>query len=314
MKIAVLGAGAMGSLFGGLLAESGQAVTLIDVNDAHLQAIREHGLRLETGMGDRRITSLETCRPEQVTSRPDLLLVFTKTLHTAAALQGIAGIIGPDTLVLTLQNGLGNVEAVARFVPRDRIVVGMTTWPADIAGTAHVRSHGFGIIRIMASDGQERSGVTGIAEALSKAGLRCTVDQTVWQAIWEKVAFNAALNGICAVTGCTVDQLGAASEGFALASAVVDEVIAVARAEGVEADAEHCRETVAHAIAHHVGHKPSMLQDVLAGRATEIGAINGAVAERAGKHGIAVPHTETLLGLVRLIEARTKAERQPEVA
>ena len=311
MKIAILGAGAMGSFFGGLLAESGQTVTLIDVNDAHLQAIREHGLRLETGMGDRRISSLETCRPEQVTSQPDLLLVFTKTLHTATALEGISGIIGPDTLVLTLQNGLGNVETVARFVPEDRIVVGMTTWPADLAGTAHVRSHGFGIIRIMAADGQERSGVAGIAEALSKAGLRCTVDQTVWQAIWEKVAFNAALNGICAVTGCTVDQLGAAPAGFALASAVVDEVIAVARAEGVEADADHCRETVAHAIAQHVGHKPSMLQDVLAGRATEIGAINGAVAERADKHGIAVPCTETLLGLVRLIEARMKADRQP---
>ena len=307
MKIAILGAGAMGSLFGGLLAESGQAVTLIDVNDAQIKAVREQGLRLETEAGDRQVTSLQACRPDEADAQPDLLLVFTKTLHTAAALEGIAGIIGPNTLVLTLQNGLGNVETVSRYVPEERVIVGMTTWPADLAGPGHVRSHGLGIIRVLAADGRERADVGEVAEILSRAGLRCTVDQTVWKAIWEKVAFNAALNGICAVTGCTVDQLGAAPEGLALASAVVGEAIAVARAEGVEADADHCRDTVAHAIAHHVGHKPSMLQDVLAGRPTEIGAINGAIVERARRHDVPVPHTETLLGLMRLVEARMRA-------
>lgn len=158
----------------------------------------------------------------------------------------------------------------------------------------------------MAADRREHSGLAAVAETLSDAGLHCTVDRTVWKAIWEKVAFNAALNSLCAVTGCTVDQLGMVPEGMALTSAVIDEVIAVARAEGIEADADHCRETVAHAIAHHVGHKPSMLQDVLAGRPTEVGAINGAVVEKGRRHGIAVPHTATLLGLVRLIEARMK--------
>ncbi|HKP79365.1 MAG TPA: 2-dehydropantoate 2-reductase [Phenylobacterium sp.] len=307
MKIAILGAGAMGSLFGGLLAESGQDVTLLDINDAHILAIREQGLRLQTEAGDRRIRALTACRPDQATAQPDLLVVFTKTLHTASALEGVAGLIGPQTLVLTLQNGLGNVETVSRFAPIERILIGMTTWPADVAGPGHVRSHGAGGVRIMAADQRQRPDVAKVAETLSMAGLNCTLDRTVWTAIWEKVAFNAALNSLCAVTGCTVDQLGAVPEGMALAGAVIDEVLAVARAEGIEADADHCRETVAHAIAHHIGHRPSMLQDVLAARPTEIGAINGAVVEKGLRHGVAVPRTETLLGLVRLIEARAKA-------
>ena len=133
MNIVILGAGAMGSLFGGLLAEGGQAVTLLDINDAHINAIRAHGLRLETDTGDRHISALVACRPEQATAQPDLLVVFTKTLHTASALEGITGLIGSKTLVLTLQNGLGNVETVSRFVPIERILIGMTTWPADVA-------------------------------------------------------------------------------------------------------------------------------------------------------------------------------------
>ena len=297
----------MGSFFGGLLAESGQAVTLLDINEVHLQAIRDHGLRLETDAGDRRVCALTACQPGQASAQPDLLVVFTKSLHTASALAGIASLIGPQTLVLTLQNGLGNVETVARFAPMERILVGMTTWPADVAGPGHVRSHGQGIIRIMGAAGLEHAGIAQVASTLSAAGLQCSVDPAVWKAIWEKVAFNAALNSICAVTGCTVDQLGAIPEGMALASAVIDEVVAVARAEGVAADAGHCRKSVSHAIAHHVGHKPSMLQDVLAGRPTEVGAINGAVVEKGLRHGISVPHTNTLLSLVRLMEARRKA-------
>ena len=307
MKIAVLGAGAMGSLFGGRLAESGQVVTLIDVNDAHVEAVRAHGLRLETEAGDRRLGMLHACRPEQAEAEPDLLLIFTKTMHTAGALESVARIVGPQTLVLTLQNGLGNVETVRRHVPDERILVGVTTWPADYAGPGHIRSHGAGMVRIMAADGRDDPLVRGVAHALGEAGLNCEVDPHVWKAIWEKVAFNAALNGICAVTGCSVDQVGAIPQGMVLASSVVGEVIAVARAEGVDADADRCRRTVEDAVARHVGHKPSMLQDVLASRPTEAGAIHGAVVERARKHGLAVPYTETLLQLVSLAEARNRS-------
>lgn len=306
MKIAIVGAGAMGSLFGGLLAESGHSVTLVDVNAAHLQAIRAKGLHLQTDEGDRYVQGLRACLPSEATEPPELMLVFTKTLHTATALAGVQHLIQPDTYVLSLQNGLGNVETLSQHVAPERVLIGVTTWPADLAGPGHICSHGQGVVRMMAADGCDRPFVAAAARALNESGLASAVDAAVWSSIWEKVAFNAALNSICAVSQCTVDQLGE-GDGQALAYAVVDEALAVAKAEGIHADAEACKAKVASAIAHHKGHKPSMLQDVLAGRPTEIEAINGAIVAHAQDHGIPVPCTRTLLQLVRLVQARGTA-------
>nr|WP_314364077.1 2-dehydropantoate 2-reductase [uncultured Achromobacter sp.] len=323
MNIAMLGAGAMGCLFGGLLAESGRQVTLLDIDDAHLEAIRRSGLRLETDQGDRRIHGMTVARPEHHRQPPDLLILFTKSLHTDAALRSVAPLLRAPARVLTLQNGLGNLEAVSRHVDPARILVGMTTWPADLAGPGHVRSHGGGVIRMWpargsggdgAGDGNVDADVMHIATVLNDAGLQCEVDPNVWKAIWEKVAFNAALNSLCAVSGCAVGQLANVADGPMLARTVVSEVVAVARASGVDADAAACHASVAHAIAHHRGHKPSMLQDVLAGRPTEIETINGEVVARARAAGVPVPHTALLLGLVRLIQARQSdipTERHP---
>jgi len=307
MKISIVGAGAMGSLFGGLLAESGNEVTLIDVNDAHIGAVRTEGLRLATVGGDRQVTTLKAVRPEDAVGFPDLLLVFTKTLHTSAALSGVRHLIGPGVHVLSLQNGLGNVEKIAGFVPPERVLIGVTTWPADMVGPGHVHSHGKGVVRLMAADGIDRPFVSEVTEVLTKAGLDCTSDSTVWAAIWEKVAFNAALNSICAVSGCTVDELGKVPDGSRLANDVVTEVLSVALRLGIDVDPAKCWGNVASAIAQHKGHKPSMLQDVLAGRRTEVESINGAVVALAGPLNIRLPATETLLALVRLAEARAIA-------
>ena len=307
MKISIVGAGAMGSLFGGLLAESGNEVTLIDVNDAHIGAVRTQGLRLATDGGERQVTTLKALRPEDAVGFPDLLLVFTKTLHTSAALSGVAHLIGPDVHVLSLQNGLGNVEKIAGFVPPERVLIGVTTWPADMVGPGHVQSHGKGVVRLMAADSIERPFVSQVAEVLTKAGLDCTSDRTVWAAIWEKVAFNAALNSICAVSGCTVDELGKVPDGSRLANDVVTEVLSVAMRMGIDVDPVKCWGNVASAIVQHKGHKPSMLQDVLAGRHTEVESINGAVVALAGPLNIKLPVTETLLALVRLAQARAIA-------
>lgn len=308
MRIAILGAGAMGSLFGGLLAESGEDVTLIDVNDAHLDAIRRDGLRIGDDRGERRITTLQALRPEAANVSADtpfdLLIVFTKSLHTRVALDGVRALLTPHTHVLTLQNGLGNVETLNAFVPLERILVGVTTWPADLAGPAHVLSHGAGTIRMMTADGAASPFATAVADALSRAGLACTLDADVWAAIWEKVAFNAALNTLCAVTRCTVDQLGEHHDGPRLAQAIVAETAAVARAKGIAVDAARIARNVEHAIREHRGHRPSMLQDVLAGRRTEIDAIGGKVVAAAREVGLAVPHTETMLSLVRVIDAQ----------
>jgi 2-dehydropantoate 2-reductase len=321
MNIAILGAGAMGSLFGGLLAEAGASVTLLDVNQQHLDAIRRDGLRLETddpatGPRVRRITQLAACRPEAATQIPDLLMIFTKTHQIRAALTSARHLLGPDTWVLTLQNGLGNVEAISDFVPRDRILVGVTTLPADFLSPGVVSSHGGGQIRMAAADPTAQVICDGcmlstVVDLFTRAGLRCSADPNVWAAIWEKVAFNAAFNALCAVTGCTVEQIELVPSGPTTALAVVAEVIAVAHAAGIPADLGHTQAMVLDSFKKHAGHQPSMLQDILAHRRTEIDSINGAVIRAAALHSIPVPNTAMLYTLVRLIESRQQQSAAP---
>lgn len=303
MRIYILGAGAMGSLFGGLLSEAGQQVMLLDINAAHIKEVSEHGLRLVTEQGDRRI-QLPILRPEDTEEAPDWLIVFTKTLHTLAAMDSVRHLIGPDTRLLSLQNGLGNAEKLASFAPGERIAVGVTTVPADLVGPGHVESHGKGYIRLQGATGERNPSLDELSAALCAAGLDCCVDSNVHAAIWEKVAFNAALNSLCAVTKCTVGQLGESADSRALAHAIAAEVLETARARGLEvSDSVHA--TLDHAMDHHLHHKPSMLQDLLAGRPTEIDAINQAVVREAAKCGRTVPLTAALGTLVRVCE-RTK--------
>jgi 2-dehydropantoate 2-reductase len=327
MQITILGAGAMGSLFGGLLAEAGATVTLLDVNQQHLDAIRRDGLLLDTDSGTRVITNLDACRPEQATEIPDLLMIFTKTHQIAPALTSARHLIGPNTWILTLQNGLGNVEAISAFVPRARILVGVATIPADFLGPAHVASHGGGQIRMNHADPSAQTDHPGhrpfndccmlcqVADLFNRAGLRTTADPAVWAAIWEKVAFNAAFNALCAVTGCTVEQIGSVPSGPTTALAVVAEVIAVAHACGIPANLDRTQTMIRQSLKTHAGHQPSMLQDINAHRRTEIDSINGAVVRAAAKHKIPVPNTALLATLVSLIEARlidSRAASSPE--
>ncbi|RUM22946.1 ketopantoate reductase family protein [Rhizobium vallis] len=303
LRIGVVGAGAMGSLFGGCLFEGGGAdVTLIDVNPAHIDAIREHGLRIVDDRGDRRI-HIPTVTPEAVKGTFDLVLVFTKTLHTRSALTGIAGAIGPETYLFSLQNGLENKETLLEFAAPDRVLIGVTTYPADIKGPGHVESHGEGVARFAAAASGEPPIASALIGAFEPSGLRLVYDPDVEAAIWEKVAFNAALNSVCAITRSTVGQVGADEGTRSLVFSIVGEVCRTAIASGIDVDTGHVEGMVEHALSHHTHHKPSMLQDLLAGRMTEIETINGAVARKAVAAGIETPVTSVVLKLVRHVQS-----------
>ncbi len=303
-RILVLGAGAMGSYFGASLAEQGFPVTLVDINDAHLNAITASGLRIVTDTGER-VVRLPAMRAEAVTEKPDLVIVFTKAMHTRSALTSIKHVLGRDTWFLSLQNGLGNRETIEAFAPSSRLVLGVTTIPADLKGPGHVESHGGSKTRIMTADGQPHTVVTRIRDALGQCGLQCEIDPDVIVAIWEKVAFNAAMNAICAVARCRVGDIAGLPEGRELALAVADEVARVAQACGILVNRTGIATTVNHALDNHQKHIPSMGQDMLAGRPTEIDAINGAVVKAAQGTGVATPLTATLATLVRISERRT---------
>lgn len=299
MRISVLGAGAMGSLFGGLLTQAGHNVELLEINEAHIAFIRDKGLQIDTDQGSDRV-SVRICRPEDSRFVPDWMFVFTKTLHTSTAMASARHLVGEDTSILSLQNGLGNAEKLTPFASKDRVAIGVTTVPADLVGPGHVRSHGLGKIRTLMVQPTGHSRLSELAAALTEAGLPCEVDPNVHAAIWEKVAFNAALNSICAVSLNTVGQVGASVQGRALAHDIADEVLRVASAHGVAVLPSQVHDTLEHAMDHHTNHKPSMLQDVLAGRPTEIDAICGKVIELADPLGVSVPTVRAMNTLVRL--------------
>lgn len=301
-SIAILGAGAMGTLFGARLSQAGIPVTLVDVNQELLQSIRDQGLQCTTDHGVLH-AKVNAMQASDLKFRPQRWLIFTKAAHTRAALQSIAHLIVPQTLLLSLQNGIGHIETLHEFADASQIAVGVTTWPAKLQSAGCVSSLGSGKIRFMPRDGQISAGFQNFCDDLNRAGMNCEIDAHVETAIWEKLAFNAAFNGLCGVTRQTVDGM-ANPVGRALIGEVLGEVIAVARANGVVVQPERIQATVEDALTHHVGHQPSMLQDLLAGRATETDSIHGAVIRAAERHGIATPMTRALYQLVSLSERR----------
>lgn len=311
LRVAVLGAGAMGSFFGSRLKAGGAEVTLIDVNPAHVEAVRRDGLRIDTDRGAETVRlSAET--PAAARGSFELILVFTKTMRSRAALEGIRHLIGPGTTLLSLQNGLGNKEVLLDFASAARVLIGMTTYPADMIGPGHVASHGSGKLRFMTSDGSMPPILERIAEAFRAGGLDAAVDVRVAVAIWEKVAFNAALNTIAATTGSPVGRIGRLPEARALAHRIAGEVVSVANASGVGADAASVHGLIDHALDTHADHKPSMLQDVLAGRPTEIDAIAGEVIRKARVANISVPATEAMHALVLLATSDRTSKQPPD--
>lgn len=305
-RIVVIGAGAMGCLFAARIAEGGADVTLVDIDRPRLEAIARSGIQLVDDNGARTI-AMRTATAAEVAGPVDLVLLFTKGMHSAAAMRSVAHLAEGGTHVLTLQNGLGNPEIVAETFPADRVLKGIAALPADLHGTTGVESHGSGHIELGAMTPAGNDAAQAAAALLARSGFDARYSETVDVAIWEKVAFNAALNAIGAVTGqpnAGVDNVPGRRIIFALA----DEVAATALSCGVPVDPARIRQGIDFALANHRGHKASMLQDMLAGRQSEIEQINGAVSARARLAGVATPVNDTLTDLVRLLEQSRRTD------
>lgn len=301
MKIAIVGAGAMGGLFGARLALAGQEVSFVEVSPHAIEVISRQGLRLETPDVQTTVR-IPIARAAEFSGVFDLLVIFTKGFHTAAAIESVRHLVGPDTWALSVQNGLGNAEIIARVVPAEQVIVGMTNLPADLVAPGVVHSQGEGHIKLWCFRGDDTSRVHEVAKVFSQAGLPCAADPQVQIAIWEKVAFNAALNSVCAVTRQTVGAVGSSAPGRQLLGGIVEETLTVAQAAGIAVDRQRVEAAVDYALRNHQQHKPSMLQDLEAGRTTEIDSINGAVVSQGKRLGVPTPVLQALYDLVKVSE------------
>ena len=300
MNIVVIGAGAMGTLFGGRLGLAGNKVCMADVVPEVIRTINKEGICIDDAEG-RHTVRVTAMRTDEISEPADLVILFTKTIYSESALQSAEGFIGSDTWVLTLQNGLGNDDILKKYVAPDRILIGVTNYPSDFLGPGHVSSMGDGYIRFMSYGDFDKA--KEIEALLRDAGFDAHAEKDVQDAIWEKVAFNAVFNSLTAVCGITVDEVGSTKDGLALAETLTDEIVAVAHACGAGLAKEELWNSILFAIKNHVGHRTSMAQDFSKHRRTEIDSIHGAILKKAQEKGLSAPHVETMYQLVHMIEA-----------
>jgi len=300
--VVIIGAGAMGSLFAARMVEAGVGVTLVDVDEERMSLINRGGLLLLDDHGERRV-QIRASHARDLSGPVDLVILFTKGIHSRAAVQSVSHLAGLFPIALTLQNGIGNAEILAETFGPDRVLMGTAHVPADIEAPDKVISHGFARISLGGFTTAAQSHAAAAAGLLHKAKFEPAVTVEPLLAIWEKLAFNAALNALAMVAEARNGQMNN-DAGLRIAHSIVNETVAVARARGIALDAEGIRQTVNVALAKHPAHEASMLQDRRAGRPSEIESINGAVASAGTSLGVPTPITSTLTDLVRMIEAK----------
>lgn len=301
MDVAVIGSGAMGSLFGGRLAQAGVRVTFVDVWKAHVEALNEEGLVIETPDGTDRIRNVQATTTPGSVGPIDLLLVFVKSIHTRQAVADAAPLLD-GTEVLTLQNGLGNPETLAEFVDESRVIAGVTAHGSTMVEPGRIRHAGRGATTIGRYFGNNDDTVAAVAETFTEAGIETAVADDITDAVWEKVLVNVGINAATALARVRNQRLVTTEPGRRLLGSAVREAAAVAAAEGVAVRDDIIDHVLD--IAERTGaNRSSMRQDVEAGRRTEIETLNGEVVRRAEAHDIKTPVNRALADLVRLTEA-----------
>ena len=309
MNIVVLGAGAVGCYFGALLARAGHNVTFIG-RAAHVAAINAQGLVLETRQGRETVRASAAIDTHGL-SPPDLVLVAVKSADTEAAARSLLGHLRPDTQVLSLQNGVDNAETIARHVHGSgRTVVPAVVYVATAMPAPGVVQH-FGrgdlvigpLTAADAADAQHAARLKALADFFAAAGVPVRLSATVLDELWSKLMVNSAYNAISALAQLPYGRIVELPEIRALQRAVVEEVVAVAAAEGRNlplAESMQAMERIAGAMPQQFS---STAQDLARGKPTEIDHLNGHVARRGAALGIATPVNQALHALVKLAEA-----------
>jgi 2-dehydropantoate 2-reductase len=304
MRIAILGVGAMGSVYAGLLAAAGLDVWAVDLWADHVDAIRRDGLKVSGASGERTVRLSATTDAREV-GRADLVVIATKASGVDEAAAAARDILAEDGVVLTIQNGLGSAERVAKTVGADRVLIGVVGgFGASIVAPGHAHHNGWEFVRLGEYEGSVSPRLQRIGAVWEQGGFRVLLFSDIHKMVWEKFICNVAFSGTCTLTGMTIGEVLADPEAWSVSSACASEAFQVARAKGI---AVEIGDPVAYVRA--FGEKipnarPSMLLDHMAQRRSEIDVINGAVPREAARLGLATPVNSTVSALVRAREGR----------
>ena len=304
MKIAIFGVGAMGSVYAGLMAEAGHEVWAVDVWREHVDAINANGLRVEGASGDRVVQGIHATSNVADAGGCDLYVLATKASGVGPAAGNIAPLMGPESIVITIQNGLGAGERIAEFMDTDRVLLGVADgFGAAMKGPGHVYHAAMNLIRVGEMNGGMSERLQRITAVWQDAGFNARAFEDIDQLIWGKYICNVTFSGPCTVFDRTLGELMADPASWAIAQGCALEVYALGQAKGINFTFDDPLEYVTAFGRKMPDARPSMLLDHHARRPSEIDAINGMAVELGRQLQIPTPYNEVLSALIRQREA-----------
>ena len=302
MKIAIVGTGAMGSVYAGLLASAGHEVWAIDRWREHVEAMQGKGLRVEGASGDRTVKVNATTDAKDA-GQCDLVILATKAMQVAEAAASIKVLLGKETPVLSIQNGLGGPETAASVLGKERVMVGVVGgFGASMKGPGHAHHNGMELVRHGEFGGPITPRLKKVEEAWKSAGFRVRVFDDIDQLIWEKLLCNCAYSGPCGISGLTVGQVMSDPALSKISADCASEGFLVSQKKGIKLGFADPVKYIRDFGAKIPDARPSVLLDLLSKRKTEIDVINGSIPRVAAGLGMSAPVNAAVTALVKAKE------------
>jgi len=302
VKIVIIGAGAMGCLLGTRVFSQAE-VTLFDIDEQTVEQISTHGVLVtELGGAVKSYPVPIIAAAGEYEGRADVVILFTKSYGTTAAARSAQALLKEDGFVLTLQNGVGNVEQINQVFDRPCAVAGITAQAANVVRPGHSVHAGEGVTRISSLDGYEDQ-VSELVEIFLQAGLETEVSRDAESLIWGKLLINVGINAFCALLRVHNGVVAEVPPGRELMTAAVHEAAMVAQALGIALPYDDPMAAVVKVCHDTAANRASMLQDVQRQARTEIDAINGAIVQKGLEVGVATPVNACITQLIKALEA-----------
>ena len=307
MKIAIFGIGAMGSIYAGLMTENGHEVWGVDPWQDHVDAINNKGLRVEGASGDRVIQGIRATIDASDVGECDLYVIATKASGVGPAARDISSLMRSDSIILTIQNGLGAGERIAEHMAVDNVLLGVADgFGASMKGPGHAHHNAMNLIRLGEMNGGMTDRLKSVTRIWQEASFNAKAFDDIDQTIWGKYISNVSFSGPCTVFDCTLGELLANPATRRIAEGCAQEVYALGLAKGIQWAFDDSAEYTAAFAAKMPDARPSMLLDHEARRVSEIDAINGMTVTLGKQLNIPTPYNEVLTAVIRKRESELK--------
>ncbi|MBR4426649.1 MAG: 2-dehydropantoate 2-reductase [Spirochaetales bacterium] len=300
MKITVLGAGAMGSLFSGYLSRAND-VTVVDVSEAMVNAIRTKGIEIKEKDGTSSVFHPTAVLKTDGIGYQDLVIVFVKSMFTIAALENNRNLIGPDTYIMTLQNGAGHESKLLKFADRRHVIIGSTQHNSSVVQPGCIFHGGSGVTSIGLLDGGSDV-LSSIAKAMTNCGFECHTEENVQKQVWKKMFTNTAASSLTAIFQVPLGFIHSSANANFIMRQLCREAVEVANSLGLGFDLEEVTNDVEKVLINAPNGLTSIYADIRDGRRSEVDTISGSVVEAAHDQGISVPYHEMVVKCIHALE------------